>query len=216
MMISSDCVFVRWARVGALFFCFGFTALPAEAGETSYSGPYLAGRLLVAAESMSDPLFHQTVILMLEHDSSGAFGVVLNRAVATGPLGNLLAGFGMVPETADETALSRTIELRHGGPVEPDSAMAIHSTDYNDSGSVDVGGGLAWTLDSAVLEAAAAGRGPNKLLVFFGYAGWSGGQLEKEISQGGWLDGAADASIVFGTPVDDLYATALDAAGLSL
>ncbi len=196
--------------------CTGFASLTVEAGEASYSGPYLTGRLLVAAETMSDPLFEHTVILILEHDPSGAFGVVLNRAIATGPLGSLLTGFGMELDVVDEAAMSRDIELRQGGPVEPDSAMAIHSAEFHDSGSYDVGGGLAWTLDSTVLEAAAAGRGPDKLLVFFGYAGWASGQLEKEISQGGWLDGDADAAIVFGTPVDDLYATALDAAGLSL
>ena len=37
------------------------------------------GKLLVAAPSLVDPNFRQTVLLMLEHGSEGALGVVLNR-----------------------------------------------------------------------------------------------------------------------------------------
>jgi len=189
---------------------------PVKADEKVYSGPFLAGRLIVAAEDMLDPNFRQTVILILEHDKSGAFGVVLNRVIGTGPLSDLITGFGLKPEIIDETAASRITELRQGGPVEPERAMAVHSSDYLGKGVHDVGGGLAWTLEGTVLKDAVAGRGPDDLLVFIGYAGWRSEQLEKEISRGDWLDSDASPSLVFSTPADDLYATVLDAAGLSL
>ena len=40
---------------------------------------FLKGKLLIAAPQLSDPNFAQTVVLMIEHDQKGAFGVVLNR-----------------------------------------------------------------------------------------------------------------------------------------
>jgi uncharacterized protein DUF179 (AlgH-like) len=41
----------------------------------------LAGQLLVASPSMSDPRFYQTVVLMVRHDHNGAFGIAINRPV---------------------------------------------------------------------------------------------------------------------------------------
>jgi len=220
MLIVRDTSVVHWVRVrlGFLVLVLYVATLPppAAGGGQSYSGPYLVGRILVAAESMLDPNFYQTVILILEHDQSGAFGVVLNRAIGTGPLSDLMAGFNVNPTVVDETAMSREIDLRLGGPVEPGRAVVVHSTDYQQTDSHDVGGDLAWTLESSILEAAAAGFGPKKLLVFIGYAGWGAGQLEKEISREDWLDSDAGVTLVFDMPTDEMYDAVHDAAGLSL
>ncbi len=177
---------------------------------------FLSGRLIVAGEHMMDPRFQEAVILILEHDREGALGVVLNQVIGTGPLGKLLAGFGIKPEDVDEAALSQDIELRQGGPVDPNRVIAVHSSDYHDDSSQDVGGGVAWTRDPTVLEAAAAGNGPDNLLIFIAYAGWGSGQLENEIERGDWLDANAGAATVFQVPTEDLYDTVKGNAGLSL
>ncbi|MEA2471703.1 MAG: putative transcriptional regulator, partial [Thermoleophilaceae bacterium] len=39
----------------------------------------LRGQLLVASPALLDPNFRRTVVLVAEHDDSGAMGVVLNR-----------------------------------------------------------------------------------------------------------------------------------------
>jgi putative transcriptional regulator len=44
------------------------------------------------------------------------------------------------------------------------------------------------TTSKDVLEAVAAGNGPNKFLITLGYAGWSAGQLEEEITSNGWMN----------------------------
>ena len=36
--------------------------------------------ILIAAPELKDPNFHQSVVLMVEHNEKGAFGVVINRA----------------------------------------------------------------------------------------------------------------------------------------
>lgn len=189
---------------------------PATAEGTAYRGPYLTGRLLVAAETMPDPRFRQSVILILEHDRSGAFGVILNQIIGAGSLEHLMSGFGMTPDVVDEAALSREVSLHNGGPVEQDRAVVVHSADYDASGSQSVGNGLAWTLESSILNAAAAGHGPEKMRVFIGYAGWGAGQLEKEINRDDWLDADAHTGLVFDTPSDDLYDAVQDSVGLTL
>ncbi len=39
----------------------------------------LRGQLLIASPALLDPNFLRTVVLIAEHDESGAMGVVLNR-----------------------------------------------------------------------------------------------------------------------------------------
>src|SRR5579864_4571578 len=43
----------------------------------------LAGSFLVARPVLRDPTFRQTVILLLQHDEAGAFGLVVNRPTQT-------------------------------------------------------------------------------------------------------------------------------------
>ena len=74
----------------------GLTGLagPATANE---DGPYLAGRMIVAAEKLLDPNFTHTVIYLLEHNAKGAVGLIINRVIGEGNLNHLLKGFGLIP-----------------------------------------------------------------------------------------------------------------------
>src|SRR5262249_16365031 len=54
----------------------------------------LTGELLIAAPVMTDPRFHQTVVLIAKHDHDGAFGIVINRPVGERPLALLLKAMG--------------------------------------------------------------------------------------------------------------------------
>ena len=66
-------------------------------------------------------------------------------------------------------------------------------------------------LDNAehVLEAVAAGSGPSKFLMTLGYAGWSAGQLEEEITLNGWINVPLSqqqmVEIIFNTPSSQRY-----------
>ena len=56
-----------------------------------------------------------------------------------------------------------------------------------------------------ILAAIAENRGPEKCLVALGYAGWSAGQLEREMAENSWLNGPADRNILFSTPVEQRW-----------
>src|SRR3546814_15214368 len=50
---------------------------------------YLAGQILIAMPSMSDPRFARTVISLCAHNADGAMGLVLNRVISSITFGDL-------------------------------------------------------------------------------------------------------------------------------
>jgi putative AlgH/UPF0301 family transcriptional regulator len=58
-----------------------------------------------------------------------------------------------------------------------------------------------------VLEAISTGSGPRKVLISLGYSAWGEGQLESELGDNSWLTVAADARLIFETPVPERYTT---------
>ena len=94
-----------------------FLAAGAAAGAVQAAS--LTGKVLVASEGMPDPRFQETVILLVDHDANGAFGLVVNKPSAIGPIAALLDELGI---EADEYGfdVQGSVTLHYGGPVEPD------------------------------------------------------------------------------------------------
>ena len=160
----------------------------------------LAGQLLVATPAMRDPRFDHTVILMLRHDRSGAFGIVINRPVGERPLAELLGALGQ-----KDPAVSGSVRVFAGGPVEPEIGFVVHSPEYRLPGTLDVDGRVAMTSSAKVLRDIADKMGPIKSLVAFGYAGWGPGQLEGELGHNVWYTAPADANLIFDDDRDKLW-----------
>ena len=68
-------------------------ALPAKPDEAP-APPSLAGELLVAAPEMGDPRFERTVILIVQHDPSGALGIVINKPIGEPSIASVLEALG--------------------------------------------------------------------------------------------------------------------------
>ncbi len=183
---------------------------PAAPGAAS-ERQYLTGQLLVAAPTMGDPRFAETVIYMISHDAEGAMGLVVNRALGTGPLALLLKTLGVEPKDA-----AGSVRLLYGGPVEPGRGFVLHSADFSGSSTRIVGGSVAVSFGTDVLEAIAAGAGPERSLIILGYAGWGPGQLEGELARESWLTAPADEALIFADDLDDVWQRAIANAGLSL
>jgi putative transcriptional regulator len=56
---------------------------------------------------------------------------------------------------------------------------------------------MATTSSRQVLRDMAAGTGPGKSLLVFGYSGWGPGQLEGELAGNHWFSAPADVPLVF-------------------
>lgn len=192
-------------------------AAAADDGATPAAGsPYLGGRFLVAEARLAGPPFVESVILLIDHDATGAFGIVVNRVIGRGALGKLLDGFGIDTADAEPDVLDREVRLHFGGPVEPDKGFVLHSPDFEGGTSKPVTPGISMTAGAEVLDAMARGEGPERSLIAVGYAGWGPGQLELEIARGDWLEAEADAATLFGDDPGTLWERLRDRAGLSL
>ncbi len=145
------------------------------------------GKLLLAGRELQDPHFAETVVLILERNAQGALGLVLNRPSDT-PVTRLLplpAG-GSVPL------------VYQGGPVEGSGVLAlVRSETARPDTKLVLPGVYEITAPAALDDLVKANAGPDRLRVFYGYAGWSSDQLERETRSGAWhvLDGTA--AIVF-------------------
>ncbi len=148
-------------------------------GSADPGAPGWTGRLLVATPALRASIFERSVILLLDHDSDGSLGVVLNHPLEVTVEQVLPAWAGSV--TAPDV-------LFGGGPVSTDAALAVGVLAdevpeplgwrpmYDRVGLVDLDAPHE-VVDGAVLG----------LRVFAGYAGWSPGQLEGEVEEGSWL-----------------------------
>jgi putative transcriptional regulator len=151
----------------------------------------LTGQLLVASTAMGDPRFQRTVILIVRHNQSGAFGIAINRPVGERPLASLLEKLG------EKDAVEGNVQIFAGGPVQPDLGFVIHTTDYKRPETTDINDDVALTASPDILRDIGRKKGPQKALVVFGYAGWGPNQLEAELAHNAWFTIAADSALIF-------------------
>ncbi len=171
--------------------------------------PYLAGQLLIAMPGMKDPRFEKAVIFMCAHNSDGAMGLVVNRALESLTFPDLLEQLGI-----DSLDTSDQINVHFGGPVESGRGFVLHSRDYLQEATMVVDNDVALTATVDILKAIADGDGPRQSLLALGYAGWGPGQLDSEIKSNGWLHVAADSELVFGVNLKDKWEQAMSKIGV--
>jgi len=153
----------------------------------------LKGKLLIAMPGMGDPRFERSVVYLCDHSAKGTMGLIVNKPRPELRLADLLNRLGLAPATGGPDSA-----VHFGGPVELGRGFVLHSPDYEVSGGtlrVDAGFAMTATLD--VLQDMSRGRGPGAALLALGHAGWGPGQLEREISQNGWLTCDANPDLVF-------------------
>jgi putative transcriptional regulator len=156
------------------------------------------GLLLVAAPTLLDPNFADTVVLLIEADVEGAVGVVLNRPTPV-PVEEVLPAWGEV--------VAEPEVLFQGGPVSTDGALAVALLDdaavVPDAGFRRVAGRFG-LVDLDTPMDAVAGRLAG-LRIFAGYSGWGAGQLEDEIEEGAWYVVPSEAGDLCREDAGDLW-----------
>ena len=168
----------------------------------------LSNHFLIAMPSMHDPIFGGTVVYLCEHNDYGALGVVINRPMEL-TLDHLLEKLNLKPEIP--APFEQPVMC--GGPVQDDRGFVLPTPDATFNSMLTISNDVAFTTSRDILEAIASGEGPEKMLVSIGYAGWSAGQLEQEISHNGWLTVSADPSIIFDLPISQRYTAAIKLLG---
>jgi putative transcriptional regulator len=179
--------------------------LRSDAAIGAENSDYLAGQLLVASPEMKDPRFIETVIYMVKHSAEGAFGLVINRPLAKGPIEDLLKSFD-----AETKGAKGEIVIHYGGPVTPTAGFILHTDDVLLDNSTKVKDGIAVTSDAKLIAAIGRGTGPRQALVLMGYAGWAPGQLEAELKAEAWFVVPADKRLIFGKDPEKKWRQAMD------
>jgi putative transcriptional regulator len=170
----------------------------------------LAGHFLIAMPAMMDPHFKGTVTYLCEHNEDGALGVVVNRPTAL----TMDTLFEQIEIEVVDAALAQR-KVHFGGPVSVEHGFVLHRSHGSWKSSICVSDELSLTTSKDILEAVASGGGPREWLLTLGYAGWSAGQLEKEIAANAWLTVPADAELLFDTPAEGLVDAAIKRLGIS-
>ena len=163
----------------------------------------LAGQLLIASPAIRDPHFDHAVILVVRHNHDGAMGIVINMPTEERPLANILE---MVGEK--DTNVTGKVQLFAGGPVQPELGFVIHSSDYRGPGTIDVNERVLMTSNSRILRDIGNNKGPQKVLIAFGYAGWAAHQLDDELRRRVWFTTSADVNLIFDENREKLWESA--------
>ena len=91
----------------------------------------------------------------------------------------------------------------------------LHSADFNiQNVTQKIVDGVCMTATLDILRAIAREEGPSSSVLALGYAGWSAGQLEKEIAANGWLHCEGDVDLLFSPDIEGKYDRALKKIGI--
>jgi putative transcriptional regulator len=189
------------------------SALADADAEHAPDGLHLADHFLIAMPSMTDPVFGGTVIYLCEHNARGALGLIINKPTDM-TMQVLFERVDLKLEINPQHPTLPDNPVMFGGPVQLERGFVLHSPMGGFSSMLKVTDEIALTTSKDVLEAVAAGAGPQHLLVTLGCSGWSAGQLEDEIIRNGWLTVHADPSIIFDLPVEQRFRAAIRLLGI--
>lgn len=153
----------------------------------------LRGQLLIAPPHLADPNFAKAVVLIMQHNSEGAFGLVLNRPSTK--------GIDEVWEEHRGRKCRRQDRLHVGGPV-PGPLLLLHGDPL--AGDVEVVEGVYCCSHADDLEQRVDEDGP-PMRFYWGYSGWGEGQLEQELQIGSWLTTPAISEHVFHADGTELW-----------
>lgn len=154
----------------------------------------LQGQFLVAAKSLLDANFARSVVLMIQHDSMGAFGLIINQP-------SRITVAEMWHDLEGDQACTNPFPVLIGGPVEG-PVLVLHTDRQRAEAEVIPNVFLASERDNI--------RGllidqQHDFRVFTGYSGWGAGQLETEFEVGGWFHYPATKELIFCDDLQQLW-----------
>ncbi|MEQ1528307.1 MAG: YqgE/AlgH family protein [Methylococcales bacterium] len=172
---------------------------------------YFNNQFIIAMPTLADNNFSHTVTYLCQHNSEGALGIVINRATDM-KLAEIFKQMDI--KVSSQSAMDAMVFA--GGPVQQDRGFVLHTSGGDWHASMPVSDSISLTTSRDVLEAIAVGEGPKQYLVALGYAGWSEGQLEKEMLDNAWLSTPCGNAILFETPISQRWNAAAEQIGIDI
>ena len=133
------------------------------------------GKILISTPDISGDIFSRAVVLIIEHDEMGAFGMILNKKNYT-MSSKLLEIFGF------------NVEVYEGGPVENDRiSFIIKGLPFTEKYStIDEHFHITEDIEEVVSAIIDGKLDVENIKVFSGYSGWGANQLDNEIQNKMW------------------------------
>ena len=144
---------------------------------------------------MTDDRFKKTVIVMLDNDEEGSWGLVINKPIGSVPL-RFLINTLQDQKNEKKELYDVDIPIFWGGPVAEKQIYILHSEEYKNENTNNYNG-MSITRDYKILFDIAENKGPKKSLIILGYSGWGDGQLEGEMEIDHWILSKLDSQIIF-------------------
>jgi putative transcriptional regulator len=163
----------------------------------------IAPGLLIAMPQLRDPNFKRAVVLMLEHNEEGSFGVVINNPLS--------AAVTIQTGEGDPIPVVRNVYL--GGPVSPHLCMMIHGSGWRSDRTQEIVPGLCVTEPSAAVPQLLQQEDVHYRFVM-GYAGWGPGQLPEEMARGAWLCSPVSSGLVLDVEPAEQWAAVIRNLGI--
>ena len=155
----------------------------------------IKNNFLVSTDKIRDPKFKNTVVVMLDNNESGAFGLVINKPLGSIPLSSLIQK--LENQSSKKYKLYNIkIPVYWGGPVDVNKVFILHSKEY-ESKSTRKFKDISLSSDYKILFEIADKKGPEKSLIIMGYSGWGDGQLEGEMEREHWTLSKLDVNLIF-------------------
>ncbi|MEW9899521.1 YqgE/AlgH family protein [Chitinivorax sp. PXF-14] len=169
----------------------------------------LTNHFLIAMPNMADPYFQRSLTYICEHNENGALGIVVNRPID-------LTMEGLFEQIGIELSRGDLAEMPvyFGGPVQMDRGFVLHNPLGSWQSTMAMNESFGLTTSKDILQAVGEGRGPGRIMVTLGYAGWDAGQLEQELAQNAWLTVEASQDIIFEMPAEERYDAAMHRLGV--
>ena len=138
------------------------------------------GKILISTPDISGSIFSRSVVLIIDHNEEGAFGLILNRKNPDITL-------------QVEQATSIKTDIYEGGPVENQKIFVIAKGSPVTDFYMEITDDYYVTEDlQSIITALTDHRiTSQEIKVFSGYSGWAAQQLENEIERRMWT--VADA-----------------------
>lgn len=175
---------------------------------------------MISGLNLFDPNFFRTVVLLVQHNAEGAFGLVVNRPAAH-TLGAIL------PRIAED--FDADIPVYIGGPVQRDFLFVLHSgfSGARGSGRYKKNPAATEPAPGIVFEPATQefvhylaeewdATPPEdrpRIRLYAGYSGWAANQLEGELREHAWFTHEARPDIVFHPNPEAAWKAALSEKG---
>lgn len=170
----------------------------------------MTSSILVAPPSLLSMPFQESIIILAGHKQNGSLGFILNRPTN-------LSIKDLMEDEDEYDPIYTNKPVLFGGPVEKNSGFIIyeHKRGKPLAEGFKINSNISISPARKILEEAALGKLTGRFDLLLGYASWSKGQLNRELSRGEWLHTPFCKDLIFDVPHEERWLKSYEQLGIA-